>query len=375
MKHKQSLYLFLGALLLAVLAAGCDAPCEFTSNTELTLYRVPDSSTDFWGVEVPGQTYEIEVQTADGWVGYEPGVAQAGSIGLARNRYFKLNVLLDPVCLENVPVVTLADVLADFPPPPPDPGTENLVITQVTWAPQILVENQHAEVEVIIENQGDAPAINYDAILFPQLGLGPQNPGGQIAVPDLDPGDSHTMTFAPGIIYSNPGTYTVRVLVTDNLTSTDSTGTAGDLMDSEVQVTLGLCNPFADKNVSLVLLNLPPDTRILPFYLKVEGGVEVDASEFRAMLGEWEANQCGFQGFEDRIYCLVEIPKGEEGSAKQLKFWYGDCLETALIQNNVQIPAPRLVCAVNLGEKNCKAAGGSYQQVGRTGENYECICP
>jgi hypothetical protein len=36
---------------------------------------------------------------------------------------------------------------------------------------------------------------------------------------------------------------------------------------------------------------------------------------------------------------------------------------------------PEVICKADLGPEECKAAGGSYQQVGRTAVNYECVCP
>lgn len=54
MQRFHILIIVLAALVLGVLSTGCtpEGPCLFTSNTELTLYRVSDASTDFWGVEL-----------------------------------------------------------------------------------------------------------------------------------------------------------------------------------------------------------------------------------------------------------------------------------------------------------------------------------
>ena len=61
-----------------------------------------------------GDSYEALAWTADGWVGFDPGVAQAGNIGLAHHRWVFLGVIISPSCLSSVDLVTLADVEADL---------------------------------------------------------------------------------------------------------------------------------------------------------------------------------------------------------------------------------------------------------------------
>lgn len=115
MNKKRNLIISLILLFISLIAAGCvPQTCQFTANYQVEVYRVPDWSTDYWGVESPGQPHEILARTADGWIGYDPGVAQAPNVGLARLRYFQLNAIVTPSCLSSVPVVTVADVLADI---------------------------------------------------------------------------------------------------------------------------------------------------------------------------------------------------------------------------------------------------------------------
>lgn len=106
----------LALLLLGVLLAGCTptGPCEFTANTPLTAYRLPVSTSMVFGTVSSGDTYEVLARTADGWLGFDPGIAQAGNMGLARPRWVRLNASLSPSCLAGVDLVTLADVEADI---------------------------------------------------------------------------------------------------------------------------------------------------------------------------------------------------------------------------------------------------------------------
>ena len=112
-------FAFIATIMLAGWAlTSCSAPadtgtCLFTANDAITVYRLPTMASDQFGVISSGESYEIQAQTADGWVGFDPGVAQAGNIGLARNRWILLNATVSPSCLSSVDLVTLADVQAD----------------------------------------------------------------------------------------------------------------------------------------------------------------------------------------------------------------------------------------------------------------------
>ena len=121
----------------------------------------------------------------------------------------------------------------------PGYGEANLVITDVVLSATTIPLDSWIEVEVTVENQGFGPASGFDVILIPHYGWGPPNPAGYEAIPDLAPGASHTISFTPGVLYANSGTFTLRVLVTDDwyaLGDPDSTGTAGDLADFTITV-------------------------------------------------------------------------------------------------------------------------------------------
>ena len=117
MQLRKYISLILIILAMAVAGAGCtlgNDPCEFISYSSLTVYRLPDASSDIFGTLPAGETREVLAYTADGWLGFDPGVAQAGNIGLAHHRWIQLNAVIDPACLVSVDLVTLADVEADL---------------------------------------------------------------------------------------------------------------------------------------------------------------------------------------------------------------------------------------------------------------------
>lgn len=267
----------------------------------------------------------------------------------------------------------------------PNIGPANLEITNVVLSATTIPINDYVDVEVTVTNIGSAPASGYDLVIIPHYGWGPPNPGGYEAIPEVAPGANHTVVLSPGVLYGNLGAFTMRILVTDDwyaLGDPDSTGTAGDYEDHAINVITYYCNPFEDLEPVFVLLKLPPDTRKLLAYLKVAGQIfpgfdEEPPFAYIAKLGKIEAYQISQQGFPERAYFMFDIPEGMEGTVQPFTLWLPDCPEPVYELPAIQIPVPKpteLVCTADLNAEDCKAAGGSYEQVGRTGK-YECVCP
>lgn len=266
----------------------------------------------------------------------------------------------------------------------------NLVITDVVLSDTTIAKDDWVAVEVTVENQGLSTASGYDVVLIPYYGWGPPNPAGYETIPDLAPGASHTITFSPGVFYSNVGTFTLRVLVTDDwyaLGDPDSTGTAGDYQDFEIQVLAYFCNLLDGLEIKPVILALPPDTRNLPIYLKAAADVfpgidpEQLAGEalipYGAKLGDIEAYKCGPQGFPNRLYCMFNIPEGMEGTEQSFQLTLPDCSNPVYKLAAIQIPqlqpAKGPTCSADLSEANCTAAGGSFYRL--TDKSATCLCP
>jgi hypothetical protein len=56
--------------------------------TDTVLVRPrPDSASGVWGLLLPGESFPLSGATRDGWLGFEPGVAQAGNSGSFRYRW------------------------------------------------------------------------------------------------------------------------------------------------------------------------------------------------------------------------------------------------------------------------------------------------
>lgn len=113
----------LAVWLLGLVAAACTPTttatpaaeaCTFTANADLTVYRLPDSTSDVFGTMLLGESYQALARTADGWIGFDPGIAQAGNVGLAHHRWVFDFTAVTPSCLSAVELVTLAEVQADL---------------------------------------------------------------------------------------------------------------------------------------------------------------------------------------------------------------------------------------------------------------------
>jgi len=62
-------------------------PCEADASVNLDIYTRPSLLADVFGTLGPGLTVSISGRTADGWLGFDPGVAQAANIGVFRLRW------------------------------------------------------------------------------------------------------------------------------------------------------------------------------------------------------------------------------------------------------------------------------------------------
>ncbi len=266
----------------------------------------------------------------------------------------------------------------------------NPVITNVVLSTTTPPDGGWVEVEVTIENQGAYPAEDYGLVLIPHYGWGPPNPAGYVTLPDLMPGVPHTEVFSPGVLYSTAGTYTLRVLVTDDwyaLGDPESVGTAGDYQDFTITVTetFSKCNPFEGIEFSLVLLSIREDIMVFPVYLKtvgtvIPGLVPTDGTtKYHARLGDIQSNACELQGFDDRLYCMFTLTPGMPGSVVSYSLYKKGCDDPVAKQLNVLIPELQpsgdegAQCNKDLSPGDCVAAGGKMS-TSLTTAPY-CICP
>lgn len=119
MKAKKIILSLLSAMLFFLLIVACnpgevEGECQLTANEALTAYRFPDENSDVFGSMFPGESFKVLARTSDGWLGFDPGVAQAGFIGLARHRWIEDPLTISPSCIDSVEIVTMEEIMADY---------------------------------------------------------------------------------------------------------------------------------------------------------------------------------------------------------------------------------------------------------------------
>ncbi|GEM_PF-666884 len=62
-------------------------PCTLTATADATAYNRPSTHAQVFGTVSAGTSLTPQYRTADGWYGFEPGVAQAGNVGIFRMRW------------------------------------------------------------------------------------------------------------------------------------------------------------------------------------------------------------------------------------------------------------------------------------------------
>ncbi|UCF61689.1 MAG: hypothetical protein JSV37_03115, partial [Anaerolineaceae bacterium] len=81
-------------------------PCYMIPNTEIIAYLRPSSEAEIFDAIPDGIKFVVEGRTADGWVGFNPGIPQAPIIGVFRYRWIPENsdFRLEGAC-EDIPIV------------------------------------------------------------------------------------------------------------------------------------------------------------------------------------------------------------------------------------------------------------------------------
>jgi hypothetical protein len=62
-------------------------PCDYTATADVTIYTRPSTSSDVFSTQPAGFSIQPTARTSTGWLGFEPGVAQAANIGSFRLRW------------------------------------------------------------------------------------------------------------------------------------------------------------------------------------------------------------------------------------------------------------------------------------------------
>ncbi|MBI5034361.1 MAG: hypothetical protein HZB51_27885 [Chloroflexi bacterium] len=85
-------------------------PCELVASKELTAYTRPSTQAAVFGKVAASERLPVGGMTADGWIGFDPGVAQAANIGPFRFRWVQKNdaVKLEGACDKVATIASLS---------------------------------------------------------------------------------------------------------------------------------------------------------------------------------------------------------------------------------------------------------------------------
>ena len=98
-------------------------PCQLTATDTVTAYNRPSAAANIFGTLGAGDSVQPDVKTSDGFYGFDPGVAQAGNVGVFRNRWILKTYQVDltgscsslPVVVGPIANLCYAMVMGDTP--------------------------------------------------------------------------------------------------------------------------------------------------------------------------------------------------------------------------------------------------------------------
>ncbi len=90
--RKLFLLVALSILLIGCLPTPTPTPapsgsCDISVANPAPIYKRPSAAADEFSTLSPGETVQATAKTADGFYGFDPGVAQAGNVGIFRLRW------------------------------------------------------------------------------------------------------------------------------------------------------------------------------------------------------------------------------------------------------------------------------------------------
>jgi hypothetical protein len=140
-------------------------PCELVAESEVTVYERPSTDAAVFGSMPSWFRILAEARTADGWLGFEPGVAQAANVGVFRLRWVdgSSSVHLEGAC-EDLPELVGPPAGVCFTMPTDDvqvyaePAAFSTIVTTMTYGDYAAVTGKTtddwARVDLSVGNTG-----------------------------------------------------------------------------------------------------------------------------------------------------------------------------------------------------------------------------
>jgi hypothetical protein len=127
------------------------APCELVAESAVTVYERPDPLAEVFGTMAAGFRVRVGARTADGWLGFDPAVAQAANVGVFRLRWVRQDsaVRLEGRC----------DSVEEVVGPPPGvcftmPLDEVQVHAETDPASEVITTLSYGEYAAVVGRQG-----------------------------------------------------------------------------------------------------------------------------------------------------------------------------------------------------------------------------
>jgi hypothetical protein len=139
-------------------------PCEAVTNTDATIYQRPDLSADVFSTVPAGFATAIDAQTMTGWLGFDPGIAQAANIGPFRLRWLEPEKVDLAGACGSLPVVWA----------PPAGVCFDMPMEDVEVRPE---PSTAASVSVVLHVEDFAAVLGLNGTGWAKVDLGPGNTG------------------------------------------------------------------------------------------------------------------------------------------------------------------------------------------------------
>ena len=169
-------------------AAETGSNCHLTFSDSLEVYSRPDPVASIWGWILPGDTVTVTARTAEGWLGFDPGSAQAGNSGSFRFRWIapgtSLSMIGDPGSVEEVwgPSAGITYAMTFYPVPVyVEPDNLSLIADSLPGGSAASIVSRKNGWLLLDTSDGPSPATQSGWILVEDVGIS----GALDSIPEL----------------------------------------------------------------------------------------------------------------------------------------------------------------------------------------------
>jgi len=128
------------------------------------------------------------------------------------------------------------------------------------------------------------------------------------------------------------------------------------------------CDLFGGLDMSVVYLDWQPGSP-LKFYFKIPDGVpglerqipgDSGSWEYSAAIGDYSTNNCGYEGYKERLYCSISLPSGYSNAVRPLSLSVNGCDSAVFNDQMAYLPGIEGSAGGGGGGSNACPAGQTY---------------